>query len=296
MRTRFPGLRRVAAALAAASLLVVVFAAPAAAITHGTLDGDDHPYVGLMTAHAAGGEYLWRCSGTLVSPTVFVTAGHCVEADDSQGFGPPTYAVVFFSDTLIVPDPEFTLETRSCDGIEGYPCGGAGVDGVAITGTLHENPRYDPDAFFLHDLGVVVLDEPYNPGSFGALPEADQFDSWTNHTDVTFTSVGFGLQRAFPDTGASQRKELADRIRMVAHPRLININGGYAGDYSIILSNNANTGGTCFGDSGGPNFVEDTNVIAGVTSFGKNWTCGGQGGVYRIDNAEDLAFINSFIN
>src|SRR6187455_2895470 len=109
MRT---GIRAFASALAAASLLIAIVAAPASAITHGTLDGDDHPYVGLMTAHAATGEYLWRCSGTLVSPTVFVTAGHCVEPDDSQGFGPPTYAVVFFSDTLITPDPDFTLTTR----------------------------------------------------------------------------------------------------------------------------------------------------------------------------------------
>ena len=40
--------------------------------------------------------------------------------------------------------------------------------------------------------------------------------------------------------------------------------------------------GTCFGDSGGPNFVGSSNVIAGVTSFGLNITCGGTGGVYRV--------------
>jgi hypothetical protein len=296
MHTRPRGVRALAGAVAAASLLVAVFATPAAAITHGSLDGNAHPYVGLMTAHSADGHYLWRCSGTLISPTVFVTAGHCVEPDDSQGFGPPTYAVVYFSNTLITPDPAFTLTTRSCAGIAGYPCGGAGVNGTAITGTLHENPRYNPAAFYLHDLGVVVLDSPFNPGAFGALPAADQFDSWKNSTNVTFTSVGFGLQRAFPDQGASQRKELADRIRMVAHPRLIQINGGYAGDFAIILSANASTGGQCFGDSGGPSFVGNTNVIAGVASFGKNPTCGGQGGIYRLDDREDLRFINSFLD
>jgi hypothetical protein len=145
MRTRSRGVRAFAASLAAASLLVAVFATPAGAITHGSLDGSGHPYVGLMTAHAAGGQYLWRCSGTLISPTVFVTAGHCVEPDDSQGFGPPTYAVVFFKNTLITPDPAFTLTTRSCTGIAGYPC--AGANETAITGTLHEDPRYNPNAF-----------------------------------------------------------------------------------------------------------------------------------------------------
>ena len=292
MRTRPRGIRAFAAALAAASLLVVIFAAPVGAITHGTLDGNGHPYVGLMTAHAAGGQYLWRCSGTLISPTVFVTAGHCVEPDDSQGFGPPTYAVVFFKDTLITPDPAFTLTTRSCTGIAGYPC--AGANETAITGSLHENPNYDPNAFYTNDLGVVALDHPYNPGSFGALPTAGQFDSLKSSSNVTFTSVGFGLQRAFPD--ASSWKDVSNRVRMVAHPRLVSINSPYVGDFAIILSNNANTGGTCFGDSGGPNFIGNTNVIAGVTSFGKNWTCGGQGGVYRLDNAADLSFITGFLS
>ncbi len=288
MRT---GIRAFASALAAASLLIAVVAAPASAITHGTLDGDDHPYVGLMTAHAATGEYLWRCSGTLVSPTVFVTAGHCVEPDDSQGFGPPTYAVVFFSDTLITPDPDFTLTTRSCDGIEGYPCGDANE--TAITGTLHENPNWDPDAFFTNDLGVVVLDDPYDPGSFGALPEAGQLDALKVGPGTSFDAVGFGLQRAFPD--AASRKDVGERVRMISHPWLLQINRGSVGDYAMLLSNNAKTGGTCFGDSGGPNFLAGTNVIAGVTSYSLSWYCGGGGGVYRLDNEADLSFIESFL-
>jgi secreted trypsin-like serine protease len=85
----------------------------------------------------------------------------------------------------------------------------------------------------------------------------------------------------------------AERVRMVATPHLIQINApGFTGDFSLLLSNNASTGGTCFGDSGGPNFIGDTNVIAGVTSFGINGNCAGTGGVYRIDRADDLDFIN----
>jgi len=275
--------RLLASAGIAALLLGSVAAAPAAAITNGTIDGDAHPYVGLMTAHAADGDYLWRCTGTLISPTVLVTAGHCTE-------DPAAYAVVFFSNDLIVPDPDFTLDDRSCVGIEGYPC--AGANELAVTGQLFTHPQYDPNAFFVHDLGIVVLDQPVSMPEYGALPELGQLD--TLQKGALFTSVGFGLQRAFPDAAA--RKDVSERIRMVAHPKLIQINNGYNGDWSIILSNNAHTGGTCFGDSGGPNFIGDTNVIGGVTSFGKNPTCGGQGGVYRIDQADDLAFINSFLN
>ena len=47
---------------------------------YGTDDGNGHPYVGLMVAQNADGNPLWRCSGTLLSATVFLTAGHCVEA------------------------------------------------------------------------------------------------------------------------------------------------------------------------------------------------------------------------
>jgi secreted trypsin-like serine protease len=82
---------------------------------------------------------------------------------------------------------------------------------------------------------------------------------------------------------------------MVSYPKLVQINTGFTGDGSLLLSNNANTGGTCFGDSGGPNFLGDTNVLVGVTSFGLNSTCAGTGGVYRIDRADDLEFIQSFL-
>jgi Trypsin len=292
MHTRFPGPRAIAAAAIAGPLFGAVVAAPAAAITRGgTLDGDDHPMVGLLTVHAEGGEYLWRCSGTLISPTVFITAGHCTEPDDSQGFGLPAYGLIYFSDELIVPDPEFTLTTRSCDGIEGYPCGDAGGDLVTRTGSLYLHPEYDPNAFYTHDLGVVVLDQPLNLAEYGQLPELNSLDELK--LGARFDSVGFGLQRAH-GPGASWR-DIANRVRMVAHPYLIQLNIGrpLIRDFAMLLSNNPTTGGTCFGDSGGPNFLAGTLILAAVTSFGTNWACGGTGGVYRLDRADDLEWLES---
>ncbi|GBC87341.1 hypothetical protein HRbin12_01344 [bacterium HR12] len=104
--------------------------------------------------------------------------------------------------------------------------------------------------------------------------------------------MGYGLQKAFPP--AADWKDEATRIRMVAHPYLVQINTGFTGDGSLVISNNAASGGTCFGDSGGPNFVGTSNVIGGVTSFGLNWTCGGTGGVYRVDRADDLGWLATF--
>ena len=292
MHRRFPGWRALAAATATALLIGTLAVAPAAAITRGgTLDGNDHPMVGLLTVHAEGDEYLWRCSGTLISPTVFITAGHCTEPDDSQGFGLPAYGLIYFTDELIVPDPEFDITTRSCDGIEGYPCGDQGGELVTRTGELFLHPEYDPNAFYTHDLGVVVLDEPLNLDAYGELPELNQLDELEPGLGTRFDSVGFGLQRAH-GPGASWR-DIANRVRMVAHPYLIQLNIGrpVIREFAMLLSNNPTTGGTCFGDSGGPNFLAGTLVLAAVTSFGTNWACGGTGGVYRLDRADDLEWL-----
>ena len=255
--------------LAVFSVMVILAVAvsPVGAVTDGELDGDGHPYVGLMVAQDADGNPLWRCSGTLLSSTLFLTAGHCTEA-------PAAHVEIWFD----------------ADVESGIPANGYPFNGDA-GGTPYTHPQYNPNAFFLFDLGVVVLDESYDPGAFGALPELNQLDALKTRRgrqDVTFTAVGYGLQRINPVFVE------AARVRMVAHPRLIQINGGLVGDFSLLLSNNHSTGGTCFGDSGGPNFIGDSNVIAGVTSFGLNGNCAGTGGVYRVDRADDLNWLATF--
>ena len=258
--------------LAVFSVMVILAVAvsPVGAVTDGELDGEGHPYVGLMVAQDEDGNPLWRCSGTLLSPTLFLTAGHCTEA-------PATHVEIWFDADVESGIPD-----------NGYPFNGdAG-------GTPYTHPDYDPNAFFLHDLGVVVLDEPMIMDEYGVLPELNQLDSLKTRRgkqNVTFTAVGYGLQESFPD--AASWKENNERVRMVAHPHLIQINGGLVGNFSLLLSNNHATGGTCFGDSGGPNFIGDSNVIAGVTSFGLNGNCAGTGGVYRVDTADDLNWLYS---
>jgi secreted trypsin-like serine protease len=82
---------------------------------------------------------------------------------------------------------------------------------------------------------------------------------------------------------------------MTAQPHLIQMNTGYTGPGSLLLSNNASTGGTCFGDSGGPNYLGTSNVVAGVTSFGKNGSCGGTGGVFRLDRKDVVDFVSTYL-
>lgn len=78
----------------------------------------------------------------------------------------------------------------------------------------------------------------------------------------------------------------------LVQPRIDQIDGGFAGTESLLLSNTTNTGGTCVGDSGGPNFISTTATVGGVTSFGLDGTCGGTGGVDRVDRPDDLAWLN----
>jgi hypothetical protein len=256
-----------AAVLIAAALLLASFG-PAAAISDGELDGSGHPYVGLMVAQDADGNPLWRCSGTLLSSKLFLTAGHCTEA-------PAAHVEIWFD-----------ADVDSGIPANGYPFTGD------VGGTPYTHPSYNPNAFYLFDLGVVVLDQKMAMSKYGALPKLDQLDKLVNTRglqDVTFTAVGYGLQAAFPD--AASWKVQSDRVRMVAHPHLLQINTGFTGDFSLLLSNNHATGGTCFGDSGGPNFIGTSNVVAAVTSYGINGNCAGTGGVYRVDRADDLDWL-----
>lgn len=249
-----------------AIVILVIAVSSVGAITDGELDGNGHPYVGLMVAQTAAGTPLWRCSGTLLSPTLFLTAGHCTET-------PAAHVEIWFD-----------ADVQSGIPANGYPFTGD------VGGTPYTHPNYNPNAFYLFDLGVVVLDEPMVMDTYGTLPDKDVLDKLARRRglqDVTFTAVGYGLQEINPVFRE------AERVRMVAHPHLIQINGGLVGDFSVLLSNNHSTGGTCFGDSGGPNFIGDSNVVGGVTSFGLNGNCAGTGGVYRVDRADDLDWLYS---
>lgn len=149
----------------------------------------------------------------------------------------------------------------------------------------------------MHDVGVVILQEPgVVLDRYGTLPTANQFDTFKpkRGQKVTFTSVGYGLQKSFPDAASFLAHNT--RTRYFANPWLIQINGGIVRDYSMLLSNNAHSGGTCFGNSGGANFLGKTSIVAGITSFGMNGNCGGTGGVFRTDRQDVLDFVNSYLN
>jgi len=279
---RIRRVRAIAVTMLAVLALTAVTITPAAAIRYGTNDGNDHPYVGLMVAQNADGNPLWRCTGTLLSERIFLTAGHCVAA-------PTAHVEIWFS---AGPEPLGAgypaAGDNRCAGVTGYPCTGD------VGGDPNSHPQWNPNAFWLHDLGVVTLDADMPMATYGTLPTLGQLDSLRTGRGTTFTAVGYGLQLAFPDPAAW--KDQAVRIRKVAHPWLFQINTPLTGDVFIQLSDNAAAGGTCFGDSGGPNFIGSTTTIAAVNSFVYNTQCAGWSGGYRIDQADDLDWLATFFD
>ena len=240
-------------------------------VTYGSLDGNAHPAVVLIIMDVAG-EPAFRCSGTLIAPKVVLTAGHCAGAPGE------------FSGMRVFTESDVE------NGNNNYPF--AGPNTIEAK-EWHSHPLFTEAQFYRHDVGVVLLSREVKlaASAYGKLPRLNQLDALQPSSSTLFTAVGYGLQKINPVFIE------AEKVRMFAEPWLVQINTpGFTGDFSLLLSNNASSGGTCFGDSGGPNYVGSSSVIAGVTSFGLNGTCGGTGGVFRLDRKNVVDFVNQYLN
>ncbi|WP_164545284.1 trypsin-like serine protease [Antribacter gilvus] len=275
--------------LAATALagLVIASATPAVAITGNYVEDYEHPYVGLVTTFDAEGEFLGRCSGSLVTPTVFLTAGHCT--DDVA-----TAVVYFQQDAGVNYDPETQL-----DPVTGYPefCAGDTLGDVCATSDEAYNWGFDNFAGFpdTKDLGLVILDQPImldEYGSLAAVGSLDRLATMQGQQDVVFTASGYGLSYSSPVAVESFRE------RLMASARLTNLTSNNTGGFNIQTTGNGKgKGGTCSGDSGGPIFYGDhtSNTIVAVTSFGLNSYCRGTDFSYRVDTQAAQDWIRSII-
>jgi hypothetical protein len=255
------------------------------AITNGQPDGDNHPYVGLLVFDSAPGQPAWRCSGALISPTVVLTAGHCTEG--------AVAARVWFSPDVTYDSVPYPL----------YPFGGPGSG--AIEGIPYTNPNYNfgnpygggngLPAFAYRDVGVVVLSEPVTTGEFATLPAPGLVGSLKNKTGIDF--VGYGVQYQVQLPGIPpQARWAGPRIRMYAPSELVSGKFVHSAEQMrLALNPGGGSGGTCFGDSGGPDLLAGTNIVLAVNSYVTNVNCAGVGYSTRVDIPDVLAWIRTFL-
>jgi len=241
--------------LAAVLLLAVLLpASPASAITDGTADGGTHPNVGGLVSPTQYPDGTWiYCSGTLISPTVFLTAAHCAEGD--------RVAVTF--------DPDYVAGDK------------------VYYGTFSADPAYPGPTSDPHDIAVVVLDKAVKGITPALLPRADSLSGLSSTQQ--FTSVGYGAYEVTNSPGGHQY--LYDDVRMVATGTLNAINQTWL---RISMNPSTGNGGTCYGDSGGPNFLGTSQVVAATTITG-DAVCRSTNVDYRLDTPSARAFLAQYV-
>ena len=283
-------MRKSIAVFALAALAAI--ATPVFAITGNWVDDNEHPFVGLVVFYDASGAFIWRCSGSLISPTKFVTAGHC--ADTAEGAA--SARVYFQQDAGAHFDPA-TLR----DPITGYPdlCAPGTLGTLCATSSKLYNYGFANFAGFpnIHDVGLVILDQPIKLTEYGVLPQPGVLDSLATARGTkgtVFTVSGYGLSLRVQDHSALSN--ISFRERLMAQSTLVNLNSALTDGYNLQTQGNGDgRGGTCSGDSGGPVFLgaSSSNLIVAVTSFGLNALCRGTDFGYRLDQVDVLNWINS---
>ena len=280
-------MRRILLTLAAVFVLISGAAAPAAAITGDYVEDNEHPFVGLVVFYDADGEFSHRCSGSLLTPTVFLTAGHCTD-------GATTARVYFQQDAGANFDPETEV-----DPVTGYPeyCAAGTLGVTCATSDELYNYGFDDFADFpnTRDVGLVILDQPIALAEYGALAVAGSLDGLATRRgqqQLTFTASGYGLTEVNPVKVTSFRE------RLMAQAKLTNLRSALTDGFNLQTNGNGSgRGGTCSGDSGGPVFYGGytSNTIVAVTSFGLNPYCRGVDFAYRTDQTAVLTWIRETI-
>ena len=263
--------------IACATLFIIP--GPSKAITYGFVDSNNtYSNTGAFIVKTTSGQIFPICSGTLIAPNVFLTAGHCTS---------------FFAASLA---PEGDTAFVSLDG--SIPFGNLTSNKTKLipVSFVVTNPNFNQSQSDSGDIGVLILSSPVRGTTPATLPRCgllDQLAAQNGLKQAVFTPVGYGLQNRVVGGGVPFFQDINPVPRMFAFSSFNSLNGGY-----LRLSQNASTGngGTCFGDSGGPNFltVNGQQTLAAITITGDS-VCRSTNVDYRLDTASAQGFF-AYVN
>ena len=267
-------LRTAISALAAIVAILAMAAGPAGAITFGKPDGNLHPNVGALLAdwdEESPGLDIF-CTGTLIAPTVFLTASHCTAGLEDE-------FDVAAHDVWVTFAPMYDEDSTSTAGL--------------FRGTYHTHPLFASGGMNnLYDFATVVLDA--SPGLTPArLPKVGLLSRLKTSGSIyrkTFTAVGYGTVREVKTGGPSAF--FYDAIRRYALQSFLSLQKAWL---TLSMQPSTGSGGTCYGDSGGPHFLggASSNLIVSVTVTG-DAVCRATDKTYRLDKPWVRDFLEQF--
>lgn len=265
--------------LAAVVLAVLVTPSRVSAITYGYVDSNNtYSNVGAFIVKSPTGEIYPICTGTLITPNVFLTASHCTQYFTST-LAPQGYTAYVSFDKSIPFGDKTTTKTK-----------------LLAVKYVVTNPNYNQSQSDSGDIGVLILQSNVKGITPATLPTCgllDQLAAQNGLKSAVFTAVGYGLQNRVVGHGVPYFQDVNPIPRMYAFSSFNSLNGGY-----IRLSQNPATGngGTCFGDSGGPNFltVNGQQILVAITITGDS-VCQSTNVDYRLDTPSAQGFL-AYVN
>jgi hypothetical protein len=264
--------------LVVGSLLLV--SPRASAITYGFVDSNNtfRNTGAFIVKSSTTGEIFPICSGTMITANVFLTASHCT---------------AFFTQDLA---PEGWVAYVSLDA--SIPFGSLTSSKTELLPVAHvvTNPNYNQAQSDSGDIGALVLDRNVRGVTPATLPSCgllDQLVAQNGLKTATFTNVGYGVQNRVVGGGVPFFQDLNPIPRMFSFSSFNSLNGGYM---RLSQNNSTGNGGTCFGDSGGPNFLtlNSEQLIASITITGDT-VCRSTNVVYRLDTVSAQGFL-AYVN
>src|SRR5215216_2473325 len=256
----------------------LLLAPKTSAITYGFVDSNNtFRNTGAFIVKSPTGEDFPICSGTMITANVFLTASHCT---------------LFFTQDLV---PEGYVAYVSLD--QSIPFGALTTSKTQLLSVAHvvTNPNYNQSQSDSGDIAVLILDRNarVTPATLPTCGLLDQLLAQNVLKTATFTNVGYGVQNRVVGGGVPFFQDLNPLPRMFSFSSFNSLNGGY-----LRLSQNSSTGsgGTCFGDSGGPNFltVNGQQLIVAITITGDS-VCRSTNVDYRLDTASAQSFL-AYVN